>query len=223
MPEWGDSPSGWLVVVGDGVVRVQMIESDGGETGDGDGDGHGDGVWVTPPEPDGGWGELRAVFGNLEQVWAVGAGGVAWHSTDPTGVWTAEDIGLGEVDLNDGGPHRTWADWTYDDFMVVGDAGSVAFFQGVRWRLISTNIDADLVGYANGLVLDRDGRLFQFRVEDYRLHRRTGKVEGLNRGMCKTSNRHHPDAAAPEVNDVVVFGVDGRLRQFEEDRELCYL
>jgi hypothetical protein len=53
-----------------------------------------------------------------------------------------------------------------------------------------------------------------------RLHRRTGKVEGLNRGLCDIPSFVHGPGFTG--NDVVVVGVDGRLRRFEEEREECY-
>lgn len=172
----------WLVIVGDGVVLVQNLET---------------GEWFTPPEPNGGWGELRAVFGLASGIWAVGAGGTAWVCADPTcadpaEAWTAEDVGLGKVDLNDGG-RRSWSDpFTW----VVGDDGSLAYFDGSRWTAVATGIDEDLVAFA-GFALARDGRLFE--VFEGGLDR-VDKAKGLNRGL------------ATNDTDVVVLGEDGRGR-----------
>jgi hypothetical protein len=169
-----------LVVVGDGVVRVQIF---------------GSGKWFTPPEPDGGWGELRATFSDGVSVWAVGAGGVAWVSTDPFAVWTAEDVGLGNVDLNGGGgpPIR-----------LVGDAGSYAYYGGGHWTAVDTNINEDLLDYAAGIVVARDGRLFE---ADYDGLRRVDKAEGFNRSLYRS------DVA------VIVVGEGGRGRT--HDLEIC--
>lgn len=175
-----------LVVVGDGVLRVQDLDS---------------GEWFTPPEPDGGWGELRAAFSDGVWVWAVGAGGVAWISTNPPEVWRPEDVGLGEVDLNAGG--RRWSTEPAP-LGVVGDAGSYAYYGGGRWTAVSTRIDDDLLDYAGGLVLARDGRLFEATYDGLE---RVDKVEGLNRGLFATDTH------------VVIVGEDGRGRT--HDLEIC--
>jgi photosystem II stability/assembly factor-like uncharacterized protein len=174
-----------VVIVGDGVVRVWTGGPD----------------WVAPPEPAGGWGELRAVFGDDERVWAVGADGVAWTTTYAEAGWTAEDTGLGEVNLNDGG-------WTGNDgqFVMVGDAGSMAYYDGVRWTPVRTHIDEDLVAYTQRVALARDGRLFF--ADDDGLDR-VDKTEGLNRGLF------HDGETEPTL---FVVGEHGRARTFAVDR-----
>ena len=202
----GDEASGRLVIVGDGVLRVQQR----GYGGDDD-------EWIAPPEPASGWGELRAAFGNSEQFFAVGAKGVAWLCKDPSQACTAEDVGLGEVDLNAGAANTpNYLDHTDDDFVVVGDSGSFAITFGEGWEVVPTNIDQDLVEYAGGHALTRDGRLLYHDYDplhpkhDYWLHTRVGKAEWLNRGLCDVDGD-------PYGNDLVLVGVDGRGRYFGND------
>jgi hypothetical protein len=173
-----DGGTVWLVIVGDGVVRVQDLES---------------GEWFTPPEPSGGWGELRAVFGDSGWIWAVGAGGIAWRCPDPTEAWTAENVGLGVLDLNGGGSRMRSDPFTW----VVGDQGSLAYLDGARWTVVATGVDEDLLAFAGGLALARDGRLF--KVFEGGLHR-VDKAKGLNRGLFNNGT------------DVVVVGEGGRGR-----------
>lgn len=174
----------WLIVVGDGVVRAQWLPT---------------GVWYTPPEPDGGWGELRAVFDGAA-IWAVGKGGVVWSCGDPSGFWAADDVGLGDVDLNAGGQREmdtlTW---------IVGDDGSLAYHNGSYWTPVDTGVREDLVDFASGLALARDGRLFT--VYERGLDR-VDKAAGLNRGLFS------------DGEDVILVGEEGRGRAYR--RAECY-
>jgi hypothetical protein len=173
----------WIVIVGDGVVRTRSLSESGGD-------------WISPLEPEDGWGDLRAVFGDGERIWAVGANGAAWVSSDPTTTWEREDTDLGNVNLNGGGLVGY-----YGRAVIVGDGGTMAWFDGARWWAKHTGVDVDLLDYAGGIALGRDGRLFE--ANDGEL-RRVDKAEGLNRALVATDLEY----------GVMVVGEGGRGRWF---------
>lgn len=139
-----------VVVVGDEVVRVVA----------------GDNTWLEPAEvPDAGWGQLRAGGSSYAapypsedpRTYAVGLGGVIVSTTDPSGVWVAEDSGV-SVDLFGVGPLQ----WLV---AAVGADGTFLVREAGEWSPIETERTTDFVDYLNfdpfGVVLAADGELLQ--------------------------------------------------------------
>lgn len=110
----------------------------------------------------------------------------------------AEDVGLGAVDLNGGGRGSPSDPFTW----VVGDEGSLAYFDGSRWTAVATGIHEDLLAFA-GVALARDGRLFG--VSETGLYR-VDKAKGRNRGLATNG------AEVFIGTNVVVVGEGGRGR-----------
>jgi photosystem II stability/assembly factor-like uncharacterized protein len=129
-----------LVVAGDEVLLVQGP----------------DGTWTEATAPDGGWGQLRALFNHGDRLYAVGLGGVIRSASDPSGEWIAESSG------------------TQSDLFAVGDfhpkfGGTVAAFGAggtflVRksdgWERVDTDMSIDFLAFENSLVLGSDGGVF---------------------------------------------------------------
>lgn len=140
-----------VVVVGDEVVRV--LEADN--------------TWVEPTAPQAGWGQLRAVGapsypGSDPGIFAVGLGGVISSTTDPSGVWVAEDSGV-SVDLFGVGPlQRSVAAVGANGSFLVGEAG--------EWRPIETERTVDFVAYQErnpyGVLLAADGEIREYHLTD---------------------------------------------------------
>lgn len=139
-----------VIVVGDEVVRVV----------------HADNTWLEPAAPQAGWGQLRAVGSSYPDedsgIFAVGLGGVISSTTDPSGVWVAEDSGVG-VDLFGVGPLQ-WA------IGAVGANGTFLVREDGEWRPIETERTADFIDYQEfdpyGVLLSADGEILQYHLTD---------------------------------------------------------
>lgn len=138
-----------VVVVGDEVVRV--LETDN--------------TWLEPAAPQGGWGQLRAggwtaQYGEGPSTFVVGLGGVIASTSDPSGVWLAEDSGV-SVDLFAVGRlHLTAAAVGANGTFLVRDAG--------EWSSMETERTVDFVDYQEvdpyGVLLAADGEILQFEL-----------------------------------------------------------
>lgn len=170
-----------LVVVGDGVLGIKDLDSQ---------------QWSTPAAPEGGWGELRAVFDDGERIFAVGAGGVAWSSAGPGEPWTREQTGLGSSDINDGGTLGSYAGYV----AVVGDGGKLAVREAGGWTRISTGMSDDLVAWSRGAFLTRNGRIFELWGDE--LEEIAGPLAEINRGLQRGNG------------GMVAIGDDGQVRNF---------
>ncbi len=82
---WGATPDAdrRTLIVGDGVMFSRDANA---------------GMWTAVAPPEGGWGELRAVYSDWRGVLAVGRGGVIWFATSMHGPWQREDVGT-DADL----------------------------------------------------------------------------------------------------------------------------
>lgn len=135
-----------VVVGGDEVVRVLQ-----GDT------------WLEPPTPEGGWGQLRGIGASDPSqdpiFFAVGLGGVIWSTDDPSGVWVAEDSGVG-TDLLAVGPLQ------YSRFVAVGANGTFLIRDAGEWSPIETNRTIDFIDYQDfdsyGLLLTADGEVLEY-------------------------------------------------------------
>jgi hypothetical protein len=139
--------SGRPVIVGDDVILVRRP----------------DGTWTEPPTPPGGWGSLRGIGTNDELIYAVGLGGVAWSTTDPSGEWTAQDVGT-SVDLFD--VHvESYASYGVDyigsGVTIVGAAGTLLFYDSRGWRRPETDLSVDLIDLDGRCVLAADGEVYE--------------------------------------------------------------
>lgn len=148
-----------LVVVGDGVVFLQG----------------GDGVWTEIPAPAGGWGDLRAVHDDGSRVFTVGLAGKVWSAEDPSGEWTAEEIGT-SVDLFDVGTLESYGDPSLT--VVVGAAGTLLLRDTAGWTRVETKVDADLIAYDGHQVLAAGGRLYEIRDNPKRRLRHIDTLAG---------------------------------------------
>jgi hypothetical protein len=139
-----------VIAVGDEVVRVRQADN----------------TWLEPTAPQGGWGQLRAIGSFYPDedpgVFAVGLGGVISSTTDPSGVWVAEDSGV-SVDLFAVGPLQ----WTVG---AVGASGTFLVREDGEWRPIETERTADFIDYQEfdpyGVLLAADGDILQFHLTD---------------------------------------------------------
>src|SRR5690349_6751101 len=134
-----------LVIVGDEIVVTQ----DAG------------GNWVEIPAPNSGWGQLRGLYGDGTEIWAVGLAGVVWSCTDPLGEWTAESIGV-DVDLFGvcGYSGET------QQVMIVGAQGTVVLSDpGANWTAIETNTSVDFLDCSESTLLAADGAVTELRSE----------------------------------------------------------
>jgi hypothetical protein len=146
----------WIVIVGDDVVvsaELTVQPSEGFEPLTSFG------PWVEAPPPAGGWGQLRAVFSDGTQIFAVGLGGVAWSTKDPRLEWTAEDTGV-STDLLAGGDTSRRA--PSGVAAAVGVGGTVVVHDDDGWRKVETGFEDDIVDYDDGNVLTVDGRVYGF-------------------------------------------------------------
>jgi hypothetical protein len=135
-----------LVVVGDAVVRVREP----------------DGIWIEPPAPVGGWGQLRDVAheaGWGTPVWAVGMGGIIWTAEDPSGAWVAEDSGT-TADLFAAGIFQE------EGLLAASGASGTVVVRDVEaseWRSLDSGIEADIIHYHDDYFLTADGQLLEAR------------------------------------------------------------
>jgi hypothetical protein len=130
--------NGRLVIVGDELVLARNI----------------DGTWIEAPTPIGGWGQLRAVGSNREQVFAVGLDGVGWSASDPGGEWVAEDMGV-DVDLFDVGSL-----YSSQIMVAVGAEGTLLILDWKGWQPADSGVTVDLIDYHNEHVLDAEGNIY---------------------------------------------------------------
>jgi hypothetical protein len=113
--------------------------------------------WLVPPAPEGGWGQLRTVAWYWGKFYAFGLGGVAWSTTEPTGDWIREDLGV-EIDALASAVQRCGDDQCLD---VVGRQGAARRYDNDRWMAIDIPTRSDLVAVGGGLVLGANGELFE--------------------------------------------------------------
>jgi hypothetical protein len=136
--------SGRPVIVGDELVLVQLA----------------DGTWIEPPQPPDGWGQLRGVATVREQIYAVGLAGVAWSTSDPSGEWFAEPVGV-DVDLFDVGSFGDVYVPVYADVAIVGAQGTVLISRSNGWHRPSTGVSVDLIDYDNNFAVGTDGGVYE--------------------------------------------------------------
>jgi hypothetical protein len=174
-----------LVIVGDDIVVTQ----DAG------------GNWVeipAPPASNGGWGQLRGLYGDGTRIWAVGLAGVVWSCTDPLGEWNVESLGV-NVDLFGVCGH----DADTRQVMIVGAQGTVFLGDpGAGWAMIDANTSVDILDCSESTLLAADGAVTELRSEGDFVS--VGTFAGA-RGIWHEAQ-----------NDLVVVGAAGMATRVED-------
>jgi hypothetical protein len=175
---WNDGPSWWVVGDGGTVAVSDNLGATWNTIVLADGDLHAiesfhrrpiivgddvvvlrnaDGLWVEPPKPEGGWGQLRGIAVGPTTVHVVGLGGVAWSTSDPTGEWIADPTGV-DVDLFDAGYSSSGR------LIAIGAQGTLLMHIGGDpgyWYPYMNDVTADLLDYDQDYVLARGGDVFE--------------------------------------------------------------
>ena len=143
--------AGRPVIVGDDIVLVRLA----------------DGTWTRPTPPAEGWGSLRGVASDGELVYAVGLAGTMWMTTDPSGEWTAVPFDV-DIDLFDVEPRASsWS--ALEDpsgVTVVGEAGTLMFYDAGSWDSVDIDVSADLIDVdRGGCILAADGNVYEIGPE----------------------------------------------------------
>jgi hypothetical protein len=129
-----------LLMAGDDVLLVQGA----------------DGTWTEVTAPDGGWGQLRALFNHGDRLYAVGLDGVIRSTSDPSGEWIAESSGT-QADLFAIGDLHPKSGGTV---AALGAGGTLLVRKSEGWERVDTDVSVDFLAYENLLVLGSDGGLF---------------------------------------------------------------
>ena len=139
------SQAGKVVVVGDDIVVVRETS----------------GNWVEIVPPNGGWGQLRGLYGDGTRIYVVGLAGVVWSCTDPQGEWTAEEIGV-DVDLFGVCGHYS----DTQQVLIVGAQGTIVRGDpGAGWTMVDSNTNVDFVDCSESTLLAADGAVTELRSE----------------------------------------------------------
>ncbi len=138
--------AGYLVAIAQEQV---VVSSDGGQT------------WSVVTPPDTGWGGLRAVFFSGDQVWVVGAGGSAWASSDPAGVWLRQDLGTSDT-LIGGGRVSGNEPTSYSSAIAVVTSSQVLYREPgeTEWTTLGASFDGEIVAFGGGFVVTVNGTIY---------------------------------------------------------------
>lgn len=174
-----------LVAVGDGVVVVQGP----------------DGVWTEVPAPSGDWGQLRALHSDGSRLYAVGLGGAAWSTEDPSGTWVAETVGTSD-DLLD-----VCYDFASGDRVLIVGAGGTMLVStsGGGWSAIDSGVSVDLIACRSGGVLGSDGEVYSIEHD--------GKLSSIGNFGDARSLTHN------DFDGVLTVGAGGEVRS--QDYAAC--